>query len=222
MYKTLNCVNNLGMEEQKDMENKIKINKRGEKFISFLKKYGYFIVAGIIVLAITLTIVFTTTKTSPNLNIQQEDKQIEETNAYALTFSAPLLDCTIATVYAADELILNETLGWYATHHALDLVSTTSSDVLSAAAGTVIEIYTNSLEGTVVVVKHNDVYTSKYGSLDSKLAVNVGDKVTKGQKLGTTSTSAGNEVLIGSHLHFELFRDNNDVNPADYLNLENK
>lgn len=210
--------------EEKKMENKIKINKRGEKFINFMKKYGYYIVAGMLVIAITLTVVLTTTgkSTTKNQEIKVENIPAEPVNAYALAFDLPLTDCTVAKAHVTSRLVYNETLGWFETHSGLDLVSATSSDVLSAAEGTVTEIYTNDLEGTVVVIKHNDVYTTKYGSLDGNLSVKLGDKVQKGQKIGTTSTSAKNESMTGAHLHFELYRDNSNVNPADYLNIETK
>ncbi len=208
---------------RRKMENKIKINKRGEKFVNFMRKYGYYIVAVTLVVAITLTIVLTTTgKSTTKTPGKIEKNPAEPVNAYALTFDLPMTDCSVAKIHMTEKLLYNDTLGWFETHSGIDLVSQASSDVLSVADGTVSEIYTNDLEGTVVVIKHNDVYTTKYGSLDAKLEVKVGDKVRKGQKIGTASASAKNESLTGAHLHFELFKDNSNVNPADYLNIESK
>ena len=206
------------------MENKIKINRRGEKFINFLKKYGYYFLAVAIVLAITLTVILTATKPSTDLNVDKENNNnlTEEVDAYALTFALPLLDCSVVQNHATDKLVYNASLGWFATHYGVDLVSSSSSEVLATADGTVTEIYTNDLEGTVVVIKHIDVYTSKYASLDSNLFVEVGSKVKSGQKIGSASSSAKNEVLTGAHIHYELLRDNESVNPADYLNIEGK
>ena len=203
------------------MENNIKFNKRGEKFLSFMKKYGYYIFAGLIIVAITLTVVLTTTSKGSDLNIDT-NPSTEKVDAYALKFDLPLADCSILKAYSSDKLIFNDTLGWFETHHGLDLVSAKSSDVLAAAEGKVTEIYTSDLEGTVVVIEHNEVYTSKYASLNSDVAVKVGDTVKRRQKIGTTSASAKNEVNSGAHLHFELFMDENEVNPADYLNIEEK
>ena len=205
------------------MENNIKFSKRGEPFIKFMKKYGYYIIAAAIIVAITLTIVFTTSKGS-ELNI--DDTPItpptEEVDAYALKLDLPLSECSVLKAYSADKLIYNDSLGWFETHHGVDLISTKSSDVLAAAEGKVIEVYTNDLEGTVVVIQHNEVYTSKYGSLNSDVTVKVGDNVKRGQKIGTTSATAKNEVNSGAHLHFELYVDETEVNPADYLNIEGK
>ena len=202
------------------MENNIKINKRGEKFLNFMKKYGYYILAALVIVAITLAVVLSTTSRGTDLNIDTQEPS-EPVNAYALTFDLPLADCSVVTNHILDDVIYNESTGWFETHHGLDLVSETSSDVLAAAEGTVEEVYTSESEGTVVVIKHNDVYTSKYASL-SDVTVKVGDTVTRGQKIGITSTSASYEVKTGAHLHFQLFMDENEVNPADYLNIEEK
>lgn len=205
------------------MENNIKIDKRGEKFINFMKKYGYYFVAGALIVAITLTVVLTTTgKSQTIVTPTPEEKTEQPVNAYALTFDLPIEDCTLLRAYSPTKLIYNKTLNWFATHHGVDLSSETSTDVLAAAEGVVENIYTNEHEGTVVVIKHNDVYTSKYGSLEANSNLKIGDSVSRGQKIGTMSTTAKNELLEGNHLHFELYSDNSEVNPADYLNISSK
>lgn len=198
------------------MGNDIKIVKKGEKFINFIKKYGYFLVAGLIVLSITLAVLLT------SITPIKEDDDIIDTNTGAITFANPLLDCTIALDYSTDKLVYNTTLGWYETHSGIDLVSETSDKVLAACSGTVTDVYTNSLEGTVVIIKHNNEYSTLYGSLNKEVDVKIGDNVVSGQKIGVLSTSASNESKIGAHLHFELLKNKNKVNPNDYLNLENK
>ena len=206
------------------MENNIKINKRGEKFLSFMKKYGYYIIAALVIVAITLSVVLTTTSKGSDINVDvppMEDST-EPVDAYALKFDLPLEGCSVVRDHVLDTLIYQESVGWFETHHGVDLVSETSTDVLAAAEGTVTDVYTNDSEGTVVVIKHNDVYTAIYGSLNSDVTVKVGDKVERGQKIGTTSATAQNEALTGAHLHFQLFMDENEVNPADYLNISEK
>ncbi|NLE03387.1 MAG: M23 family metallopeptidase [Crenarchaeota archaeon] len=199
------------------MENNIKMERKGEKLISFFKKYGYFIVAGLIVSAITLTVLLTTL----NVPIHEEEKPID-TGTDTITFINPLLDCTILNDYSIDKLVYNSTLGWLETHSGIDLASTTSTDVLATCAGKVSEVYTNSLQGTVVIIKHADKYSTLYGSLGTDVTVKVGDNVIAGQKIGTISTTAGNESLLGAHLHFELLKDNSGINPNDYLDLGTK
>lgn len=205
------------------MENNIKIDKRGEKFFNFMKKYGYYFVAGALIIAITLTVVLTATRKQGNvINPSPENSPIQPVNAYALTFDLPLKDCAVLKAHSPTKLVYNKTLNWFETHHGVDLTSESSQDVLAVAEGTIEKIYSNDHEGTVIVIKHNDVYTSKYGSLEANAELKVGDQISRGQKIGTLSTTAKNELLEGSHIHFELFMDNSEVNPADYLNIESK
>lgn len=202
------------------MKSQIKIKKRGEGFKNFIKKYGYFIAVGVIVLVVTLSIILTGQQTKTDINVSE--KEPVEVGGVALNFTLPLADCQVVHDYSRTELVFNETMGWFETHKGVDLKSETSTDVLAAEGGEVVQVYTNNLEGTVIVIKHNDNFSTKYSSLDSKTSVKVGDKVQKGQKIGTISNSAGEEVATGAHLHFELLQDNNQINPNDYLSLSNK
>ena len=204
------------------MSNQIKIKKRGENFKNFLKKYGYFIIVGIIVLAVTLSIVLT--QKSPETdttNLDVVDKPPVEVGSVALSFALPMENCTVVHDYNRNALVYNETMGWFETHKGVDLKSD-KTDVYASEAGEVVKVYTNTLEGTVVEIKHSDTLTTRYSSLDSKTDVKVGDKVKKGQKIGTASTTAGEEVATGAHLHFEILESDNQVNPNDYLALQNK
>lgn len=203
------------------MGNQIKIKKRGEGFKKFLKKYGYFIAVGVIVLVITLSVVLTGKPTNTEISITDKEP-VEVGSSATLNFTLPLANCQILHDYSRDAFLYNETMGWYETHKGVDLRSESSSDVLATESGEIVQIYTNNIEGTVVVLKHNDQFTSKYSSLNSDVAVKVGDKVMKGQKLGTVSNSAGEEFKSGNHLHFELLKDGNQINPNDYLALQNK
>ena len=203
------------------MSNEIKIKKRGEGLKKFLKKYGYFIALGIVVLIVALSVILTG-KPVKNTDIVVTDKEPIEVGSVALSFGLPLSNCQVVHDYSRDALIYNETMGWFETHKGVDLKSENSQDVLACEGGEVVKIYTNNLEGTVIVIKHDDHFSSKYSSLNSNVSVKIGDKVLKGQKIGEVSASAGEEVETGAHLHFELIKDNTQVNPNDYLTLQNK
>ena len=202
------------------MSNEIKIKKRGEGFKKFIKKYGYFIALAIVVLIVALSVVLTGQPAKTDIVVS--DKEPVEVGSSALSFGLPLANCQVVHDYSRDALIFNETMGWFETHKGVDLRSETSNEVLACEDGEVVKVYTNNLEGTVVVIKHNEHFTTKYSSLSSNVTVKVGDKVSKGQKIGEVSTSAGEEVETGAHLHFELLQNDNQVNPNDYLTLQNK
>ena len=60
---------------------------------------------------------------------------------------------------------------------------------------------------------------TQLGSVDVSA---VGDSVTKGQVIATTSDSAYSELNTGSHLHFTLYDNDVKVDPMAYLNIQDK
>jgi hypothetical protein len=65
--------------------------------------------------------------------------------------------------------------------------------------------------GTSIILDHGNGYQTVYGHLSQRL-VNLGDKVTKGQKIAKSGDS-GNST--GPHLHYEVrFGQNNPVDPS--------
>ena len=76
--------------------------------------------------------------------------------------------------------------------------------------------------GNVVEIKHSDGFVSIYSSLDKNIDVQKGDQVQKGQKIGTISNSAASEAGYGNHLDFTLLQDGKEVDPNNYISLQNK
>jgi hypothetical protein len=198
----------------------IKMEIKGEKFISFLKKYGYFFIAGLVIVAITLTVLLTSLK--GNAFPKEDEPLAVETSVSALTFLLPLSDCSVVMDFCLDPFIFNETLGWFEANVGVVLKSETSKDVLAACSGTVVDMSYDDLTGTLIKIQHNNEFSSTYASLDKNVNVKIGDNVNAGQKIGTMSNSRGTTTDLGDHLYFELIKNNNEVNPNDYLNFGNK
>ena len=203
------------------MDSKINIKKRGEGFKNFFKKYGYYITLAIIIVGITLSVVLSS-KPSNATEINVKEYIPVEVSSTALSFDLPITNAEVVHDYSREELVFNSTLGWFETHKGVDLKSKSSDIVKACESGEVTEVYTNALEGTVVVIKHNENISTKYSSLGEDVNVKVGDKVKKGQKIGKISSSAGNEVETGAHLHLEIIENGNQVDPNNYLALQNK
>lgn len=105
-------------------------------------------------------------------------------------------------------------------HTGIDIKSTDGKafDVTAALSGKVVKVENDPLVGNLVEIEHADKMVTVYQSLE-KVAVKVGDEVTKDQKIGT----AGRNVFekdAGAHLHFEVRVDNEPVNPMQHLNTE--
>jgi hypothetical protein len=119
--------------------------------------------------------------------------------------------CYVRVAYAAENARYYP--GWWHTGenwHRLD-DETAGMAVLAVAAGEVV-FAGYDYPGLVVIIAHPDGLYSMYGHLDYVVAVEVGQKVARGQLLGTVL--ARSDDLARSHLHFELrtFFTRDDVN----------
>lgn len=186
------------------------------KMKNMLQKYGYYILIGVLLFSVVLTLIIVAVN---NSNKKQEETI--PTNTIVSPY-LPVLNASIYKGYYGDELIYNSTLKQWETHKAIDFSAATGSKVYSILDGTVVDVYSNLLEGSVVVIEHDNGIVSTYGSLDENLLVKEGDKVNRGQELGTISTSATNETDANAHLHFSMTDNGKKIDPASYLNIETK
>ena len=184
-----------------------------QKITNVFKKYGYYFLLGFLVLGVVLTLII----------VGANDKKVEEETIPTSTTVSPFMPVINATLYKGyygDQLIYNETLKQWETHNGVDLQVASGSKVYSILDGKIKDIYSNVLEGTVVVVEHDNGLTSCYGSLDSELNVELGDSISRGEEIGTVSASAYSESDAGVHLHFSMFENDKKIDPASYLNIE--
>ena len=186
-----------------------------QKTIYFFKKYGYLLLLGFMTLSVIITLMVV------GLSDRNTNKVTIPTNTQVSPYM-PVLNATLYKDYYGDELVYNETLKQWETHNGIDLQVASGSKVYSILDGEVVDVYSNVLEGTVVVVEHLDGIKSCYGSLGSDVTVEVGDKVSRGDELGVVSTSANSEADAGAHLHFSMFENDVKIDPAAYLNITAK
>lgn len=104
----------------------------------------------------------------------------------------------------------------YIQNSGIDYVKSDSFDVISILDGTVISVNNNELLGNTIEIQHDKNFISVYQSL-STVTVKEGDSVMQGQVLGKTGSCKINNEL-GKHLHFELFKEGQVVNPEEYYN----
>lgn len=97
-------------------------------------------------------------------------------------------------------------------HKGIDIAANTGTEIKAAMDGTVTISSTTGSYGYHIQLTNNDVSTM-YAHC-SKLLVNVGDNVTKGQVIAEVG-STGNST--NPHLHFEIKRGDNYINPRDIL-----
>jgi murein DD-endopeptidase MepM/ murein hydrolase activator NlpD len=99
-------------------------------------------------------------------------------------------------------------------HYAVDVVVRKNAAVKAVADGRVIFAEWSAGTGYVIIVEHNYGLLSVYKH-NSSLTKEQGDFVRSGEVIASAG-SAG-ELSTGPHLHFELWKDGNPVNPTDYI-----
>lgn len=130
------------------------------------------------------------------------------------TFSKPLNRGTITSGYGSR---YHPVYRVYKKHSGVDIAAPYGSPVLASDGGKVIYAGWKSGYGYCVIVDHGGNLSSLYAHMSS-INVSVGEKIYKGKtvgKVGSTGTSTGN------HVHFEIRKLGNDVNPSSYINLYN-
>lgn len=104
---------------------------------------------------------------------------------------------------------------WRGLHTGVDITAMYGAPVRAAAAGVVTWAGWRAGYGRAVIIDHGYGLSTLYGH-SSKLAVNVGSKVKKGQIICYIGISG---LSTGPHLHYEVRRNDVPINPVGYLNL---
>lgn len=98
-------------------------------------------------------------------------------------------------------------------HRGIDIATSVGTPITAADGGTVTFAGYKGSYGKLVVIDHNNGYVTKYAHCND-IYVNVGQKVYKGEKIASVGAT-GNAT--GPHLHFEVLKNGQNVNPSAYL-----
>lgn len=102
----------------------------------------------------------------------------------------------------------------YMQNSGIDYTADKKFDVLASLKGEVVNVENSELLGYIVEIKHDNNVVTSYQSL-STTSLKKGDQVTRGQIIGQSGKSKINSDL-GNHLHFEMFKNGQVVNPENY------
>lgn len=98
-------------------------------------------------------------------------------------------------------------------HTGIDIAAGCGANIHASAGGYAYAYYSSWGFGYHVIIVHGNGWTTLYGHM-SYIGVGGGQWVGRGQYIGNEG-STGNST--GCHLHFEIDRNGNSVNPYDYL-----
>ncbi|MNO77246.1 Murein DD-endopeptidase MepM [compost metagenome] len=119
-------------------------------------------------------------------------------------FAWPVSGATISSTYGSR---------WGRQHKGIDLVSGNRT-IMAADEGVVTFTGNSSGYGNTVIINHSNGYTTLYGHLSS-ISVIQGQTVEKGKGIGVMGNTGRS---TGTHLHFEILKNDVPQNPMTYLN----
>ncbi|KYO65376.1 M23 family metallopeptidase [Thermovenabulum gondwanense] len=124
----------------------------------------------------------------------------------------------IVTEFSKDTLVYSKTLNQWCAHKGVDIQADLGTPVKAALAGTVVEVKTNDPAlGVVVVIDHGNGVKTLYGNLMSDKLVKKGMKVKKGDIIGGVGNTAPYESEDPPHLHFEVIKNNESIDPQQFF-----
>ena len=151
------------------------------------------------------------TQTKTDSSTKQNNKKTENP-----TFKNPV-EGEVIKEYAKDKLVYSNTLGEWIVHDGIDIKANKTTVVKASAEGTVKSIKNDPRYGLTVIIEHSNGFTSVYSNLLTAEFVVEGEKVKQGQTIGTVGTTATFEISDEPHLHFEIRKDGNSLDPTLYL-----
>lgn len=132
------------------------------------------------------------------------------------TFSNPV-EGKVIREFAKDNLVYSQTLDEWIIHLGIDIEADKTTVVKAAAEGTVETIKNDPRYGLTVVILHDNGFKTVYSNLLTAEFVTEGEKVKAGQTLGTVGNNASFELADNPHLHFEIIKNNERVDPKIYI-----
>lgn len=146
--------------------------------------------------------------TNQNVSKEKEEKEVD--------FAMPV-EGEIVKGFAKDSLVYSETLQEWVVHQAIDIKANSRDVVKAAAEGTIIAIKSDPRYGLTVIIEHEGGFKTVYSNLLTAEFVVEGENVKQGQTLGTVGSSATFEIADEPHLHFEMLKDSEYIDPTLYI-----
>ena len=160
-----------------------------------------------------------TAVTEENLTEETQTPAIEEPKEIVkkeLRFAYPV-EGEIIREFAMEKLIYSPTLDEWTTHQGFDIKADRTTVVKAAEEGTVVAIKNDPRYGLTIIIEHQDGFKTVYSNLLTTEFVSEDEHVEKGQTIGTVGNSAVFEIADEPHLHFEIIKDGEYLNPEEYL-----
>ena len=125
-------------------------------------------------------------------------------------FLAPLADSRVSSLFGPR---VHPIYGVGRMHNGIDFTAPTGTPIRAAHDGVVVIAAPQGGYGNTVVIDHGNGVGTLYGHM-SAFTVREGDVVRRGDIVGAVGSTG---LSTGPHLHFEVRREGQPVNPLPYL-----
>ena len=98
-------------------------------------------------------------------------------------------------------------------HKGVDFAAAQGTPIYAADSGTVVQAHYSGNAGNFIIINHGNGYSTYYMHC-YQMYVKAGQKVTRGQNIGTVGTTGSS---TGPHLNFQVMKNGTPVNPLSYL-----
>ena len=147
------------------------------------------------------------------------DSHDDEPETTAFISPIDMASAKATNPYSMDMVIYNLTLDQYMTHPGIDFEAPSGSGVKAAADGIITDICEDDAYGTTIEITHADGMVSRYCNLSTDRLVEKGDTIKQGQVISNVGKTALYESMEKTHLHFELRKDGELVDPQQYISF---
>lgn len=149
-----------------------------------------------------------------------DPKEPDEPTITETSFALPVTNVNLINVFDFGQ---DASLGHWHFHTGVDMAAAAGTEVFACLDGTVESItLKDELDGNSVTIAHDNGLKTVYTYIEVTSGLKKGDKVKRGDKLGTVSEPTGMEYKQEAHLHFEVIENGECADPVKFLDIAEK
>lgn len=120
--------------------------------------------------------------------------------------------------YSGTKPVKSKTMGDWRVHSGIDIKAESGALIKAPADGEIVRAEKDNLTGYTVSIDHGDGIISTIYNLAEEGLASLGQKVKKGDAIGKAGNSAAIELLDDPHIHFEVTKNGEFIDPKEYIN----
>ena len=164
------------------------------------------------------------TSTKPAQNPTETEGGDKTAAALTPDFVSPLAAGLLVKDYSADIPVFSMTMEDYRIHSGIDIAADAGTEVIAAADGEITGVFYDPMMGQTVEITHDGGFITVYKNLQTKMPASIteGAYVSAGDTIGYVGDTALIEISDSPHLHFEMKKDGESLNPLSHVEITEK